>query len=152
MTPRVASTWPKMSSHRTGWMARVTSSLGSWRTLRISTSATASVSSMKRRSGPGSAHPLGRATGASDVTVGASGVDVMAGEGHEDVVEGRVRTQVPLQVRRCPDDRDAAVDHDRDPVTQLVRFLHVVGGDDDRSEEHTSELQSRRDLVCRLLL
>src|SRR5438874_5458365 len=25
-------------------------------------------------------------------------------------------------------------------------------GDDDRSEEHTSELQSRRDLVCRLLL
>src|SRR5438874_7107093 len=26
------------------------------------------------------------------------------------------------------------------------------GGDPDRSEEHTSELQSRRDLVCRLLL
>src|SRR5204863_4916935 len=25
-------------------------------------------------------------------------------------------------------------------------------GDDERSEEHTSELQSRRDLVCRLLL
>src|SRR5690349_23714823 len=25
-------------------------------------------------------------------------------------------------------------------------------GDHDRSEEHTSELQSRRDLVCRLLL
>src|SRR5690349_22168877 len=25
-------------------------------------------------------------------------------------------------------------------------------GGDDRSEEHTSELQSRRDLVCRLLL
>src|SRR5690349_23594979 len=44
-----------------------------------------------------------------------------------------------------------------------VRALHGgVGGDDDqhggeargehRSEEHTSELQSRRDLVCRLLL
>src|SRR5438874_7218914 len=29
----------------------------------------------------------------------------------------------------------------------------VAGGrDHDRSEEHTSELQSRRDLVCRLLL
>src|SRR5690349_24119256 len=30
----------------------------------------------------------------------------------------------------------------------------VIGGGDDyfRSEEHTSELQSRRDLVCRLLL
>src|SRR5690349_23059041 len=28
----------------------------------------------------------------------------------------------------------------------------VIGEFDDRSEEHTSELQSRRDLVCRLLL
>src|SRR5476649_2582703 len=28
----------------------------------------------------------------------------------------------------------------------------VEGGDDDRSEEHTSELQSHSDLVCRLLL
>src|SRR6266496_6124939 len=27
-----------------------------------------------------------------------------------------------------------------------------TGGGDHRSEEHTSELQSRRDLVCRLLL
>src|SRR5690349_23315915 len=27
-----------------------------------------------------------------------------------------------------------------------------VGADHERSEEHTSELQSRRDLVCRLLL
>src|SRR5690349_22157796 len=30
------------------------------------------------------------------------------------------------------------------------QVLHVIYGD--RSEEHTSELQSRRDLVCRLLL
>src|SRR2546429_5341209 len=29
---------------------------------------------------------------------------------------------------------------------------HVVDGLDDRSEEHTSELQSRLHLVCRLLL
>src|SRR5204862_7890759 len=28
----------------------------------------------------------------------------------------------------------------------------VLGRDKERSEEHTSELQSRRDLVCRLLL
>src|SRR5690349_22470611 len=28
----------------------------------------------------------------------------------------------------------------------------LAGGDLERSEEHTSELQSRRDLVCRLLL
>src|SRR5690349_22355621 len=30
--------------------------------------------------------------------------------------------------------------------------LLVAGTTSDRSEEHTSELQSRRDLVCRLLL
>src|SRR6266496_2793670 len=29
---------------------------------------------------------------------------------------------------------------------------HVLAEDQPRSEEHTSELQSRRDLVCRLLL
>src|SRR3712207_7581199 len=33
---------------------------------------------------------------------------------------------------------------------QRVAVLH--GGGDDRSEEHTSELQSRQYLVCRLLL
>src|SRR2546421_7428831 len=33
-------------------------------------------------------------------------------------------------------------------ITKLLRLL-LVG---DRSEEHTSELQSRSDLVCRLLL
>src|SRR5207247_4327212 len=32
------------------------------------------------------------------------------------------------------------------------RVKHVGGRDEERSEEHTSELQSRVDLVCRLLL
>src|SRR5438874_9148894 len=31
-------------------------------------------------------------------------------------------------------------------------FVRAIFGAEDRSEEHTSELQSRRDLVCRLLL
>src|SRR5690349_22548307 len=30
--------------------------------------------------------------------------------------------------------------------------FHILKGGCERSEEHTSELQSRRDLVCRLLL
>src|SRR5438874_12753310 len=50
------------------------------------------------------------------------------------------------------------------PYTTLFRSLDLAGADGveehidchrgraDRSEEHTSELQSRRDLVCRLLL
>src|SRR5204862_6044824 len=42
----------------------------------------------------------------------------------------------------------------RDPGLQVERRLLVLRAPDrgDRSEEHTSELQSRRDLVCRLLL
>src|SRR5438874_7203669 len=35
---------------------------------------------------------------------------------------------------------------------RAARRLRLVLGADARSEEHTSELQSRRDLVCRLLL
>src|SRR5690349_23148592 len=52
--------------------------------------------------------------------------------------------------------------NDRVDDAELLGFLgrNVAAGDDhlqgslwtDRSEEHTSELQSRRDLVCRLLL
>src|SRR5207249_9746634 len=33
-----------------------------------------------------------------------------------------------------------------------IAVVEVARSDDDRSEEHTSELQSRFDLVCRLLL
>src|SRR5699024_12422732 len=48
---------------------------------------------------------------------------------------------------RCPDDAGSAVDR-RD----LRCPGPVPGAGGDRSEEHTSELQSRFDLVCRLLL
>src|SRR5690349_22846796 len=37
-------------------------------------------------------------------------------------------------------------------ATSLMPSDHLGGFRADRSEEHTSELQSRRDLVCRLLL
>src|SRR5204863_8314399 len=40
--------------------------------------------------------------------------------------------------------------HDDQP--ERVPQLIIVADDRARSEEHTSELQSRRDLVCRLLL
>src|SRR5690349_24260127 len=38
------------------------------------------------------------------------------------------------------------------PLLEVQGPLPAVLGVGDRSEEHTSELQSRRDLVCRLLL
>src|SRR5699024_12821130 len=36
--------------------------------------------------------------------------------------------------------------------TEIVQIMREMGLDAERSEEHTSELQSRFDLVCRLLL
>src|SRR3712207_9513468 len=38
------------------------------------------------------------------------------------------------------------------PQTAMVDYSGTVGTQIDRSEEHTSELQSRQYLVCRLLL
>src|SRR5438034_4197259 len=43
-----------------------------------------------------------------------------------------------------------ATRHPRDPLREFVGTLRQVLGE--RSEEHTSELQSHSDLVCRLLL
>src|SRR2546430_3785822 len=40
-----------------------------------------------------------------------------------------------------------------DPATDAVVVIGEIGGtDEQRSEEHTSELQSQSNLVCRLLL
>src|SRR6266496_183331 len=51
---------------------------------------------------------------------------------------------------------EAAGAHECDLGRESRSFFHVVGHQHRRaarrSEEHTSELQSRRDLVCRLLL
>src|SRR5207249_12317804 len=53
-----------------------------------------------------------------------------------------------LTVREVGDAQVARVNRDR------VRYAHeqVFASSEGRSEEHTSELQSRFDLVCRLLL
>src|SRR5690349_23500936 len=39
----------------------------------------------------------------------------------------------------------------KDPKFKVAHSARLSARVDDRSEEHTSELQSRRDLVCRLL-
>src|SRR5690606_42132236 len=53
----------------------------------------------------------------------------------------------------------AQSDEERDHMLKLVKFINERGGhahisqlNAPRSEEHTSELQSRENLVCRLLL
>src|SRR6266496_6062969 len=48
--------------------------------------------------------------------------------------------------------RSVRVGEISEDYTDLKRLKILADRDEDRSEEHTSELQSRRDLVCRLLL
>src|SRR5690349_25178445 len=71
-----------------------------------------------------------------------------------------------LMIRRPP--RSTLFLHDALPISELLRACAALAVEPDtsparnergrsigagsRSEEHTSELQSRRDLVCRLLL
>src|SRR5438874_4497845 len=65
-----------------------------------------------------------------------------AGDGHQ-------RSSGANHARRPPPDVAA------DDIENQIDFADVFQGvviELDRSEEHTSELQSRRDLVCRLLL
>src|SRR3712207_7312054 len=53
----------------------------------------------------------------------------------------------PVEVLRAVDAVEEAVAHD-----VLVKMKSVICSSSRRSEEHTSELQSRQYLVCRLLL
>src|SRR5687768_18113582 len=68
------------------------------------------------------------------------------------VAQTHLRSLEDLRNALAPGDLITVVSEDRQPITgRLIRF-----GDADldlrRSEEHTSELQSRLHLVCRLLL
>src|SRR5438105_10213363 len=51
-----------------------------------------------------------------------------------------------------PRENDKVATADKAAMAAALRRMSVVASDQTRSEEHTSELQSRVDLVCRLLL
>src|SRR3712207_8893674 len=66
--------------------------------------------------------------------------------------------QAAAPIRRGQEHSIGAELHAIDPVGVLLDFMQLLSclgredADDFRSEEHTSELQSRQYLVCRLLL
>src|SRR5690349_23635625 len=65
---------------------------------------------------------------------------------------GAIPADADLGARRDEVGRDAPARHLGGSRSFERPPLHAARGGDVRSEEHTSELQSRRDLVCRLLL
>src|SRR2546422_8347821 len=54
--------------------------------------------------------------------------------------------------RRCLWDGGSILESARDAIPEVETILRLERAADQRSEEHTSELQSRLHLVCRLLL
>src|SRR2546429_7115134 len=67
----------------------------------------------------------------------------------QDVHQRRDDEEDPREERNAP----GRVAHDRaEREREHTDERHVEGAADQRSEEHTSELQSRLHLVCRLLL
>src|SRR2546427_1510593 len=64
---------------------------------------------------------------------------------------GKTSTVEILEGLRTPDSGRASV-CGLDPQRSGAEFKHVIGAALQRSEEHTSELQSQSNLVCRLLL
>src|SRR5690606_13939022 len=63
----------------------------------------------------------------------------------------RAHLRPAIVIRRLTADIEHAVDRRR-TTKHLALGPLVLGGSSSRSEEHTSELQSRENLVCRLLL
>src|SRR5690349_23059950 len=64
---------------------------------------------------------------------------------------------VPVDEREHAASRSAGNDAEQTADGRIAEVHREIGDDEEvirfgRSEEHTSELQSRRDLVCRLLL
>src|SRR5574341_2216002 len=72
------------------------------------------------------------------------------GEGMEEDVDGGV--ELPQLLMQLAAVRAVRIHEDRQTPRPLLVENRVAQGQVDRSEEHTSELQSPTNLVCRLLL
>src|SRR5699024_11772585 len=79
---------------------------------------------------------------------------VAGGRGHhDDIAATGIDQRRQNGFDDAEDTEDVDVEHVLPPLDRGLRDrVDAVGGSGVRSEEHTSELQSRFDLVCRLLL
>src|ERR1035437_7605922 len=129
-----------MRSQRAGWMARVTSSVGSCRSLRTSSSVIARVFCRKpsttgggtgRRSAAKLAEAAGGAPSKGGCTISCLRFRGIPGEMDENVAEGHVDPgYLSFElVRSAESDRLSSM-HNGDPVTEPIRLLHVVSCQD----------------------
>src|SRR5882762_10473796 len=128
--------WPKTTSHRIGWIARVISSLRSWRRRCSSTRQNVAMREASRRAardGVRSAQAAGGAAAGADIAQPSLRVsETVAGVVPEHVLQAGSGPEAVLQLLRRAGGPDGAVMHQRDPVAELVGLLHVVRGEQDR--------------------
>src|ERR1017187_6782168 len=87
------NTWSKITSHRTGWTARIRTSLGSRSNFLSSTWAMAKVCWINSLAADGLAEAANSTSGLAYVTVASSFMDRAATELHEDVVQRCIGAQ-----------------------------------------------------------
>src|SRR5215471_13823411 len=127
---------PKISSQRAGWMALVTSSCWSWRMRHSSTVQNVSTRLGRMRHQAGAAATSTEAArssaGAADIAESPLLVELAAGVVAEHVLQGGPVSELGPQLIRPPERPDRPVVHQRDPLAELLRLLHVVRGEQDR--------------------
>src|SRR5262249_35149835 len=134
---------PKISSHSAGWIARVTSSVRSWRIFWISTRQNVAMRLPSHRHAGGggagasgtSAEAAGDAPRATNVTELSSLLERITGVVTEHVLERRLGSEAGFELAGCADRADAAAVHERHTVAELLGLLHVV-----RREQHRDPL------------
>src|SRR5574341_349421 len=147
MAWRRSNVSPKISSHSAGWIARVISSVRSWRIFWTSTRQNVAIRlpSHFHAGGLGgsamaaSAEAAGDAPGATNVTELPSFLERVAGVVTEHVLERGLGTEARLELGRRTHGANAAAVHERHAVAQLLRLFHVV-----RREEHGDPLRLQR--------
>src|ERR1051326_2836641 len=127
-------TFPKITSHNTGWAARVNSSRGSWRSFRNSASATANTWVAKSTSSDAIPRlPVLSNTSARtpDIAISTSRFDFSPGQLFEYIIQSCFRPGRCFQLIRGADHLNSALMNHGDAITILVGFFHVV-----RRDEH----------------
>src|SRR5580658_1799286 len=123
-------TWPKITSQRTGWTARLKSSAGSRNSFFSSTCAMAAVSRKKSTSREGLAKAAGSVSGLADIAVSPSFFNGGATVMNENVIERGGSTKRGLQFGGLPRDGNFSSVQESQFVAKLVGLVHIMRGDE----------------------
>src|SRR6266566_767924 len=156
MAWRRSNVSPKISSHSAGWIARVSSSVRSWRIFWISARQNVAMRlpSHFHAGGLGggvkatSAESACDAPRATNVTELSSFLERVARVEAENIFERRLRPEARLELGRRSHGANEPPVHQRHPIAQLLGFFHVVGRDENSDPVRLEQAQAVPDRVA----